>query len=366
MENCNICNENFNTLKSLQMHLSRSHQYTYLQLKEYYDLYLKKPNEGIDPFTGGETTFVGFTKGYSRFDGSPESNRKKIASSTIEYWVIVKGYTVDEAIQYLADKHSRSSENANITKKKLLEENPDRKYLGGYGKKKWELMGYSSDEAQIKYEEVKNNRDPKLRESLSNVDWSGKRKGQIEYWLNKGFSLDESIIKVKESQTTFTLNRCIEKYGLEEGTAIFNDRQDKWKKSLQKNFEREGDGRSPSSKFANTIIKYLCEYLNTEIPKKEKWIYCSQTNKAYSYDFTYGKKIIEFNGDYWHCNPSLYKEDYFNKNKGLTAKEIWEHDKIKNKVAETHRYEVLVIWESEWNKDPKQILEKCIKFINTN
>ncbi len=364
METCKICNKEFKSRRSLQMHLRKTYEFSDIQLKEYYDSYLKSDAEGKDPFTGNETNFIGFTKGYSMFDGSEESNKKKIASSTVEYWVKVKGYTEEEAVKYLKDKHERSTKNANETKKKLMDENPERRFLGGYGRRKWELMGYSPKDAQLKYEEAKLKRDPKLRESLSKVDWAGKRKGQIEYWTNKGYSLEEAKIKVKESQTTFTLEKCIKKYGKEEGIKIFNERQTKWKKSLQENFERVGDGRSPSSKFANSIITELCSYLSIEIPKKEKWIKCKETNKAYSYDFTYKKKIIEFNGDYWHCNPKLYEADYFNKNKSLTAAEIWQYDKEKIKVASRHNYQVLVIWERNWIEDPKQTIEQCIKFIN--
>ena len=346
------------------MHLSKKHSYNKEQLKEYYDSYLKCNGEGVDPFTGGETNFIGFTKGYSKFDNSEESNKKKIASSTVEYWVKVKGYTEEDAIRYLEDKHKRSTKKANETKKKLMDKNPERRFLGGYSKRKWELMGYSSDDAQRKYEEIRDKREPKLKESLSKVNWDGKRKGQIEYWVNKGYTEEESKIKVKEVQSTFTLNKCIQKYGEENGTKMFNERQYKWKKSLQENFEREGDGRSPSSQFANSVIKELCTYLGIEIPKKEKWIQDKETNKAYSYDFRYKNKIIEFNGDYWHCNPKMYEAGYFNKNKSLTAKKIWNYDLKKIRTAEKYGYQVLVIWERDWIKNPKQTIEKCIKFIN--
>jgi hypothetical protein len=33
-------------------------------------------------------------------------------------------------------------------------------------------------------------------------------------------------------------------------------------------------------------------------------------------------KAIEYNGDYWHCNPNKYEADYFHKKSKLTAKEI--------------------------------------------
>ena len=39
--------------------------------------------------------------------------------------------------------------------------------------------------------------------------------------------------------------------------------------------------------------------------------------------------VIEYNGDYWHCNPKKYKPDYFNQKKQKTAKELWEYDKNK-------------------------------------
>jgi hypothetical protein len=39
--------------------------------------------------------------------------------------------------------------------------------------------------------------------------------------------------------------------------------------------------------------------------------------------------IIEYNGDYWHCNPSKYKEDFYNDRINMTSKEKWEKDKQK-------------------------------------
>ena len=39
--------------------------------------------------------------------------------------------------------------------------------------------------------------------------------------------------------------------------------------------------------------------------------------------------IIEYFGDYWHCNPKKYNENYFNQKKNKYAKEIWEYDSNK-------------------------------------
>lgn len=376
METCQICNAEFKSRKSLQMHLRKTHKFSDIQLKEYYDSYLKSNSEGLDPFTGNETEFIGFTKGYSKFDGSEESNKKKIASSTVEYWVKVKGYSEEDAIKYLEDKHKRSTNKANETKQKLMDENPDRRFLGGYGKRKWELVGYSPDEAQRKYEEIRDNREPNLKESLSKVDWSGKRKGQIEYWVDKGYTKDEAKIKVKESQSTFTLEKCISKYGEERGTEVFHERQTKWSNKVESKY-KNGDFtrfcKHNWSKTEETFIKELVKVLSlnddeyySAINGKQFCRNFKEVGKTLAYDFVYKKKIIEFNGDYWHCNPSIYEAEYFNKSLQCTAKEKWEFDKWKNSLIESYGYEVIVIWESEWNENPKQIIDLCIKFINTD
>jgi very-short-patch-repair endonuclease len=73
------------------------------------------------------------------------------------------------------------------------------------------------------------------------------------------------------------------------------------------------------------------------------------------------KKIIEFNGDYWHCNPEQYDKNYFNVFKQMFAYEIWNEDHEKINLIEG--YEVLVIWEHEFLNSPEEILKKCKKFL---
>ena len=56
----------------------------------------------------------------------------------------------------------------------------------------------------------------------------------------------------------------------------------------------------------------------------------------------FNNKIIEFNGDYWHCNPNIFPSDYFNSVKQKTANEIWDYDKRKKECAEEYNNKVLV------------------------
>ena len=186
---------------------------------------------------------------------------------------------------------------------------------------------------------------------------------KIEYWLAKGYNEEEAKEKLSQRQRTFSLEYCIKKYGEEEGRIIFEDRQLRWKKSLMDNFFKYGDGRSTQSRFAKELISDICLNLNIDYPKKEKFISTKCKERTYAYDFCYGKKLIEFNGDYWHCNPNLYDDDFVNKTTKMTAKETWLKDENKAKCARDNGYDILTIWEEEYNYDYEATLNKCMKFL---
>lgn len=185
----------------------------------------------------------------------------------------------------------------------------------------------------------------------------------IEYYLNQGMSEEEAKQALHNRQATFTYKKCIKKYGEIEGNKIFSQRQQKWLQSLYNNFQNNGDGRSKQSQFAKDIIKQCCKQLNIHVPKKEKYIYWKPTHQAFAYDFIYKNKIIEFQGDYWHCNPNLYNKDFYNKVKQKTAQEIWDYDNIKMECAQYYKYKLLYIWEYDYNNNKEETLKKCIDFL---
>lgn len=189
-----------------------------------------------------------------------------------------------------------------------------------------------------------------------------KHSTKIEYWLAKGYNEKDAREKLSERQQTFTLEYCIEKYGKKKGKAVFEDRQKRWQKSLREHFLKYGDGRSPSSEFAYDIIGDICGRLCINRPRKEKYLTDGEGNH-YSYDFQLGKKIIEFNGDYWHMNPLMYKADDIHKTTKKTAQEIWDKDHKKQLCAEKHGYKILYIWESEYNASRDEVIKKCMNFL---
>lgn len=73
-----------------------------------------------------------------------------------------------------------------------------------------------------------------------------------------------------------------------------------------------------------------------------------------SYDFFLNntKILIEVQGDFWHGNPEIYKENDILKHpmKGILAKEQWKKDDDKRINAEKYGYKVIYIWEAEMNK----------------
>lgn len=74
--------------------------------------------------------------------------------------------------------------------------------------------------------------------------------------------------------------------------------------------------------------------------------------------------IIEYNGDYWHCNPNKYCSNYFNKKKNKIAKEIWEYDKNKIDLAKTNNYTCEIIWETDYKQNKNIIKNIITKYEN--
>lgn len=76
------------------------------------------------------------------------------------------------------------------------------------------------------------------------------------------------------------------------------------------------------------------------------------------------KLIIEFMGDYWHCNPTMYESSYFNQKKGLTASQIWNEDAERRNKITSHGYNLIEVWEADYDKDRVQLLEELKAKIN--
>lgn len=155
--------------------------------------------------------------------------------------------------------------------------------------------------------------------------------------------LESSFIKNK------IINTMIKKYGVENPfhSSIF---QQKCKKSYI-NHSIKGDN--------------LMEKLSQDLPYKllygdnEKLF--TFKNHWYRVDGFIEEKnfAIQFQGDYYHANPSIYDENHIFNNWGKqkTAKQIWEKDKKrKNELETIYGIKIFYVWE-------KDLKEKGYSFI---
>jgi len=76
--------------------------------------------------------------------------------------------------------------------------------------------------------------------------------------------------------------------------------------------------------------------------------------------------IIEYNGDYWHCNPKKYDREFFNKSKNKYAWEIWDYDKTKLDLIKNDGYNLEVIWEGDLKDNNKLIINIIEKYVKNN
>lgn len=183
-----------------------------------------------------------------------------------------------------------------------------------------------------------------------------------EYWTKRGFSVQQARQKVKEHQTTFSLEKCIAKYGEVDGRRKWKERQDKWLKTLEVNGTRGTD----SSLLADSFLQQLLQHFPTAkcaIAGGEKRIRIGA--KTYSVDFFYKGKIIEVNGDFWHANPSKYLAEATLSFPGgrKTAGEIWEKDFQRSKDLISVGYTLLVLWEADILTNRDAELGKAISFL---
>jgi hypothetical protein len=90
-----------------------------------------------------------------------------------------------------------------------------------------------------------------------------------EYWIKKGYNDDEAKLMVSKSQAMFSKNILIEKFGVENGEKLLQDRNDRWQKTL-KNKEDFADiqKRKDSSSINFLINKHGDNYVEHFFKRK--------------------------------------------------------------------------------------------------
>jgi len=147
----------------------------------------------------------------------------------INYW-INRGHSEEEGTELMKIRIDKGTKTwmSNYQKGEFLTSG-SREYLERKGLTKSEINEKFSKEGKArsnKFKELKLENPKKYKDIQSN---------QIGYWTKQGFSEIDSKLKVKERQTTFSLDICIKKHGEVKGLEVFNKRQAKYLNSFSKN-----------------------------------------------------------------------------------------------------------------------------------
>jgi endogenous inhibitor of DNA gyrase (YacG/DUF329 family) len=105
------------------------------------------------------------------------------------------------------------------------------------------------------------------------------------------------------------------------------------------------------SKFHVAVASFVKnEYAERYVEEK----YVKGFNFKHYLDFILDGFInLECDGTYWHCDPSVYHENYYHRQVKATAKEIWEKDRDRDCRLEKMGYTVMRLKEKEWSDDSK-------------
>lgn len=193
----------------------------------------------------------------------------------------------------------------------------------------------------------------------------------IKYYLKKTDGDEAEAAKLlKERQTTFSLEKCIEELGEIDGHKRWKERQIKWIDALDSKSDEE---KARINRLKATAIGSISkaekelfeEFSANGIEVHTQFALVEDNKRVYVYDFRLNDKIIEYHGDYWHANPEKYESTYFNKQMNKSAQEIWERDSKKEEYARSKGYTVLVVRESNYNDDKKKVIEECMNFLRS-
>jgi len=146
----------------------------------------------------------------------------------------------------------------------------------------------------------------------------------------------------------------------------------KWFKKGQSLEERQKTKQTLLAKYGIDNAYKLAKIRKISKPQGEIYDFLTQNIKqnvvlehyedGYYYDIFIPdiNLVIEYNGDYWHCNPNKYDKMFFNSKKKKYAYEIWENDIIKINNIKNKGYQIIIIWEEEYKKEKNKVLDKLI------
>jgi len=264
--------------------------------------------------------------------------QKEKSALNVNYW-IQEGYSEEEAKNIISDIQKKRSH---------------------YNVQYWiSNHNMTPEEAKSKIIEIQKNNNSKKDPSKFRTS----SQYCIEYWLERGFEVEQAQQKVEETidylkKNYFDLRDNTDSQNKEQNVLCveFYNKRGIYDKDIiheLKSIEidkRRGDGKNFTSKIASEFTTKLSNKFSEDKtyyhPKtKEFSIYDSENGCVYFYDFVNlsRKQIVEFNGNYWHSDKNKFYDRKREDRKRLVAEEhgfayyvIWEQDYVKHKDVTVH------------------------------
>lgn len=222
----------------------------------------------------------------------------------------------------------------------------------GHGK---ELSPFSKD--FVGYKDKTEDEKKKAVLEATKHDMKGRNPNQKEYWMKRGYSRKEAIEKISERQTTFSKEICIEKYGEEEGIKRWTERQQKWMSNYKKsNYSKISQEMfwQIYEKIKDKNFEIYFATLNPETKERDD----SGRNYEYVIETMEGcikpdfylknkKRVVEFDGDYWHGE----------------ARGNQERDRNRDKCLKDAGYEIWRVSERDYKKHPVAMVYEAVQFL---
>lgn len=176
----------------------------------------------------------------------------------------------------------------------------------------------------------------------------------LSYYTARGMAHEDAVEALAERQRTFTLEKCIEQYGEEDGRARWLDRQSQWLSSEGMLSLKKGVSKISQELFAAVADKSIhpCYYATNGVAGVNNEYRLRTSGGIVKLDFFVPGTghIIEFDGDYWHSDRNPHN----------ISTEVRDA-KIRTSFPS---YKIMHVYERDYRADKQGTITKCLEFLN--
>lgn len=74
--------------------------------------------------------------------------------------------------------------------------------------------------------------------------------------------------------------------------------------------------------------------------------------------------VVEYYGDYWHCWPGKYDASFYHSVIGMSARDVWERDRVRMQAIAGAGYKSVIVWEHEFKSDCDGMVDRVRKCLD--